>query len=133
MFKARQWNAGKLILTSTVDAVIKHDSEFRDINEDQTELPLKEKKFLMGYYAFTKAQAEALVVCSRNQKMTNGKKLKTAILRPTVLYGEEDPYYVPQALKWAKMSFGILPQPMQMQTGPAIQSTYVGTFQLTIR
>ncbi|CAL8094191.1 unnamed protein product [Orchesella dallaii] len=126
VFKARQWDVPKLILTSTTDAVIQNDSEFNDVQEDQTALPLKEKKFLMGYYAFTKAQAEALVICSRNQKMHNGKKIKTAILRPTVLYGEEDPYYVPQALRVAKMSFGFLPQPLVMTKDPAVQSTYVG-------
>lgn len=126
VFKARQWNVPKFILTSSVDTVIRHDSEFKDAGEDQSRLPINEKKFLMGYYAFTKAQAEAHVICSRNQKMTNGKRLKTAILRPTVMYGEEDPYYVPLALRVAKVAFGYLPQPLILQEEPALQSTYVG-------
>jgi len=125
-FKCRQWNIPKLILTSSVDAVIQHDSVFKNQSEATTELPDKEKRLLMGYYGFTKAQSEAIVICDRNRRMANGKKMKTAILRPTVLYGELDPYYVPQALKAAKSSFGFLPQLLTFRGDPVLQSTYAG-------
>ena len=124
--KCRQWNVPKLILTSSVDAVIQKNQVFINQSEGQTELPTKEKKFLLGYYGFTKAQSEAIVLCTRNKPMTNGKILKTAILRPTVMYGELDPYFVPSTYKIAKMAGGYLPQPMILQGEPVLQSTYVG-------
>ncbi|CAG7825349.1 unnamed protein product, partial [Allacma fusca] len=99
---------------------------FLNQSEGQTELPLKEEKVLLGYYAFTKAQSEAIVLCTRNKPMANGNILKTAILRPTVMYGELDPYYVPGTLKLAKMAGGYLPQPKIFQGEPVLQSTYVG-------
>lgn len=126
VMKCRQWNIEKLVLTSSVDAVIQKGSAFVNQAEGQTVLPLKEDKFLMGYYAFTKAQSEAIVMCTRNKPMANGKILKTAILRPTVMYGELDPYFVPGTLKLAKMAWGYLPQPAIFQGEPVLQCTYVG-------
>lgn len=52
--------------------------------------------------------------------------MKTAILRPTVMYGELDPYFVPQALKTAKATGGCLMQPFIFHTDPVLQCTYVG-------
>jgi nucleoside-diphosphate-sugar epimerase len=129
-FKCRQWNVSKLILTSTVDSVIQYNSEFHYQTECKSERPEKEKKFLMGYYAFTKAQSEAIVICERNRRMANGNKMKTAILRPTVMYGELDPYYVPQALRVAKSTGGWLLQPFTFHTDPVLQCTYVGEYPL---
>lgn len=111
-----------------MDAVIQHDSVFKNQVESKTDLPDKEKRILMGYYGFTKAQSEAIVICERNRRMANGNKLKTAILRPTVLYGELDPYFVPVALKAAKSTFGYLPQLLTFHGEPILQSTYAGSF-----
>jgi hypothetical protein len=109
-----------------VDAVIQYNSKYMFSTEKNAERPEKEKKCLMGYYAFSKAQSEAIIICERNRKMTNGNLMKTAILRPTVLYGELDPYYVPSALKVAKGFCGFLPQPLSLHKDPILQSTYVG-------
>ncbi len=72
VFKSRQWNVSKMVMTSSVDAVFQKDSVFLNQSESQTELPVKEDKFLMGYYGFTKAQAEAIVLCSKSQPLANG-------------------------------------------------------------
>ena len=73
VFKSRQWNVSKLVITSTVDAVFQKDSVFLNQRESQTELPVKEEKILMGYYGFTKAQSEAIVLCSKSLPLANGK------------------------------------------------------------
>jgi len=106
--------------------VIQHDSEFHYQTESKLELPEKEKKFLMGYYAFTKAQSEAILICERNRQMTNGKRMKTAILRPTVMYGELDPFFVPQALRVARATGGYLLQPFTFNNDPVLQCSYAG-------
>jgi len=126
-FKCRQWNVPKLVLTSTVDAVIQYNSKYMYASEKYAERPEKEKKCLIGYYGFTKAQSEAILICERNRKMTNGNLIKSCILRPTVLYGELDPYYVSKSLKIAKGCGGFLPQPLSFHGSDNIlQSTYAG-------
>jgi len=126
VLKCRQWNISKLVLTSTIDAVFQKDSIFIDQVESQTELPCDEEKFRMGYYGFTKAQAEAVVICGRNKPLANGKYMKTVILRPTVLYGELDPHFIPTALKTAKALGGNLPIPKSLKGGSILQTTYAG-------
>jgi len=95
-------------------------------SEDATKLPISENDCLMGYYGFTKAQGEAYIICSKSQPMFNGKNIKCAIIRPTVLYGELDPFYVSKALKMAHFGFGFLPKPGLFLGDPILQSTYVG-------
>lgn len=50
--------------------------------------------------------------------------MRTVILRPTFLYGEQDKYYVPMALKWAKDFRGTLIKIDNIYT--RLQWCYVG-------
>ncbi|CAG7706826.1 unnamed protein product [Allacma fusca] len=122
--KCQEWNVPKLVLTSTVDALIKKDSNFYDQGEEGLKLPTREEDCLIGSYAFTKALSEEVV---RGRKiLANGNDLKTTILRPTVIYGELDPYYVPEVLRTAKVTWGYLPKPSCLPKGAVLQGTYAG-------
>lgn len=55
--------------------------------------------------------------------MTAGELITTSI-RPTVLYGEEDPYFFPTLAKCTKKLGGIIPK--VLGAGGKHQMTYVG-------
>lgn len=56
----------------------------------------------MGGYARTKRDAEVLVAQANDKPLKDGRgNLRTIILRPSVMYGEQDPYFVSEILQVA--------------------------------
>ncbi|XP_015785978.1 3 beta-hydroxysteroid dehydrogenase/Delta 5--_4-isomerase type 3-like [Tetranychus urticae] len=84
------------------------------------------KKPVLGPYASSKYEAELRVVKGNGLSLRNGiGRLSTVILRPTLLYGEEDPFFVSQIIKLAKTSpNNCLPRVDNVFT--RAQVTYVG-------
>lgn len=88
-------NVNNLVYTSSLDAVYR-GKPLRDIDES---LPYPKKH--KTSYCESKYLAEILV------KEANGLKLKTTILRPSDIYGEEDPYHIGSLIDMAKTGFYI--------------------------
>lgn len=110
-----------LVFTSTVDAVV----GFKDIiNGDET-LPYPEEHLFRGY-GTTKQMAEELVLAANGQALAkgSGNTLRCIILRPTVMFGECDPYFITTVLKNAEKCRGLL---YRIGSGQAVlQCTYAG-------
>lgn len=88
-----------LVYTSSVDAVItgRAGTEL----EVLTEYP-PESELLFGTYGMTKQRAEKEVLRSNGDQTGSGDgKLVTCALRPTVMYGEGDPFNVSKSLGMA--------------------------------
>jgi sterol-4alpha-carboxylate 3-dehydrogenase (decarboxylating) len=88
-------NATKLIYTSSLDAVYT-GKPLRNIDESQ---PYPEKH--QTSYCESKYLAEKLVL------EANDQKLRTCVLRPSDIYGEEDPYHIGSLIDMAKTGFYI--------------------------
>ena len=84
-----------LVYTSSLDAVYTGQA-LRDIDESQ-EYPNKHQTS----YCKSKYLSEKLVMAA------NGPELKTCILRPSDIYGEEDPYHIDPLIDMAKSGFYI--------------------------
>jgi len=82
-----------LVYTGSLDAVIT-GSPLVDIDESQ---PYPEKHLNM--YCRSKCLSEILVLAE------NGEKLRTCALRPSDIYGENDPYHMPPLIDMAKGGF----------------------------
>lgn len=79
----------------------------------------------MGGYARTKREAEVLVAAANERPLKNGSaNLRTVILRPSVMYGEQDPYFVSEILAVTKSQGGTLTRVDNIFT--RCQMTYVG-------
>ncbi|XP_074601084.1 3 beta-hydroxysteroid dehydrogenase/Delta 5--_4-isomerase [Brevipalpus obovatus] len=89
--------------------------------ENTTMIP---KKFTLDAYAKSKYESELRVAKRNGQPLKNGSRLSTVILRPTLLYGEGDPYFITEMLKIAKQSNGILQRVDNIFTRTHV--TYVG-------
>jgi len=73
----------------------------------------------------TKHRAEKIVLGANGTNLANGTgELLTTSIRPTVLYGEEDPYFFPTLAKITKKTGGIIPK--VLGAGGKHQMTYVG-------
>ncbi|XP_062523117.1 3 beta-hydroxysteroid dehydrogenase type 7-like [Corticium candelabrum] len=93
-----------LIYTSSVDVVFT-SQEGTEI-EEVVEYPA-ESDLVFGTYGITKQRGEKIVLAANGAKTGRGDgKLVTCALRPTVMYGEEDPFNVPTPLKLAAFTFG---------------------------
>jgi len=84
-----------LVHTSSLDVVIT-GKPLVDIDESQ---PYPEKHLNM--YCLSKCLSEKLVLAE------NGKSLKTCALRPSDIFGEDDPYHVPPLIDKARGGFYI--------------------------
>lgn len=118
---AVEQNVSTLVYTSTVDVVI----GFEEIFNGDESLPVP-SKFLFPGYPTTKYQAEQLVNAANGRILAKGdaNRLHTVCLRPNVMYGEGDPYFVINGLRAAKESGGIL---TSVGDGSAkFQQAYVG-------
>ena len=82
-----------LVYTSSLDAVIT-GSPLVDIDESQ---PYPEKHLNM--YCQSKCLSEKLVLAE------NSERFKTCALRPSDIYGENDPYHIPPLIDMAKGGF----------------------------
>lgn len=88
---------------------------------------LLNKYYSHQWYPFLKAiysiiHLTFIFPCNKN----SGSKLRTATLRPTVLYGELDPYFIPTGMRVAKSCFGYLPRPLALIQESQFQATYAG-------
>ncbi|KAH6931936.1 hypothetical protein HPB50_001674 [Hyalomma asiaticum] len=110
-------NVPYLVFTSTVDVVVSSNHIFFGA-ENTTFTP---KHFLMGPYAETKHRAEQLVLQANQRVLADGN---TLVLRPTAMYGEEDPHFVVQFLRVAKSSKNTLTKIRSVDE--RFQVTYVG-------
>ncbi|ESN92520.1 hypothetical protein HELRODRAFT_89375, partial [Helobdella robusta] len=119
----------RLVYTSSVDVVIGFE-ELVDVTEGDCPTPAK---LLFEGYPESKRQAENLVLKAHGRVLVNNydddygeskKYLSTLSLRPSVLYGEEDPYYVTSGLKSAQKNNGVL---YRVGDGSAVfQQAYAG-------
>jgi sterol-4alpha-carboxylate 3-dehydrogenase (decarboxylating) len=89
----RENKIGMLVYTSSLDTVI-HGKPLRNINEKQ---PYPEKHLNM--YCKSKYLAEKLII------ETNSPGLRTVALRPSDIYGENDPYHIMPLINMAKGGF----------------------------
>ncbi|EGD77211.1 hypothetical protein PTSG_08303 [Salpingoeca rosetta] len=85
-----------LVFTSTMDVVCWRGKHHRGVTDEQAKVPPTPSQFLYGAYATTKAQAEQEVLA------VNGTQLRTCALRVTGMYGERDPYHLPNVMNAAK-------------------------------
>lgn len=86
-------NVHHLVYTSSLDAVFT-GKPLVNIDENQ---PYPEKP--QTSYCASKIRSEKLVM------EAHGEKLKTCILRPSDIYGEEDPYHIGSLIDMAKTGF----------------------------
>ncbi|ELU09823.1 hypothetical protein CAPTEDRAFT_109619 [Capitella teleta] len=112
----------RLVHTSTVDVVIGYEP-ITDGDESLQVPP----KFLFTGYPISKYHSEKLVLGANGKLLENRgnfKQLSTVALRPNVMYGELDPYYVTNGLKSASNQGGTLPR---VGNGRALfQQAYAG-------
>ncbi|XP_003743458.1 3 beta-hydroxysteroid dehydrogenase type 7 [Galendromus occidentalis] len=93
-------NVPYLVFTSTTDTVVSSNHIFYGA-ENTTFIP---KNFLMGSYAETKYRAEQLVLQANTRVLSDGvTTLRTCVLRPTVVYGEEEKHFIPRLMSVAKL------------------------------
>lgn len=114
-------NVLNLIYTSSVDAVV----GFHDIVNGDESLPYPEDH-LFKEYGTTKQKAEELVLAANGRALARGggHTLRCVIIRPTVMYGECDPFFITSLLKSAKKSSGTL---YRIGSGNTrLQCTYAG-------
>ncbi|CAH1801506.1 unnamed protein product, partial [Owenia fusiformis] len=111
----------RLIYTSTVDVVIGYEDIING-EESTTAIP---RRFLFPGYPASKYKAECNVLSAHMNKLHDSdKRLLSLSLRPNVMYGEMDPYYVTTSIKGAKENGGTLPR---VGNGRAkFQQAYVG-------
>jgi len=117
-----QTGVGQLIYTSTVDVCVGKE-RLPHARENQAPIP---DKPLFVNYAKTKYGGEVKVLEANGSKYKNGKDgfLYTAALRPVVMYGEGDPYYVINCLRNAASRKGVL---VRLGDGQEfMQQAYVG-------
>jgi len=89
----RKNNVPMLVYTSSLDTVIS-GKPLVDIDESQAYPDIHPNMYCKSKYL-----AEKLVM------QENSESLKTCVLRPSDIYGEEDPYHIPPLINMAKGGF----------------------------
>jgi sterol-4alpha-carboxylate 3-dehydrogenase (decarboxylating) len=88
---------GSLVHTSTLDVVYTG----RPVVDGDETLPLADGH--SDGYTRTKAEAERLVVAANGTELASGSgELRTAVIRPTSIYGEGDPFHIPPLLRMSR-------------------------------
>eukprot|EP01147_Barroeca_monosierra_P009737 gene9737-1940_t len=85
-----------LVFTSTMDVVCWRGKHHYGVTDDEAKVPPTPSQFLYGAYAVSKAAAERAVLSA------NSSSLRTTSLRVTGMYGERDPWHLPNVLKAAE-------------------------------
>ncbi|CAG2107143.1 unnamed protein product [Medioppia subpectinata] len=97
-------NVKYFVYVSSADAVVGDDPIYFGA-ENTTPIP---KRHILPY-SKTKLDAEVIVKEANGRPLPNGTdKLQTIIVRPSLLYGEEDQHFVTTALRIAKQHSGVL-------------------------
>ncbi|ELU09198.1 hypothetical protein CAPTEDRAFT_224391 [Capitella teleta] len=107
------------IYTSTVDAMVT-TQPCHNLDESS---PLPDpSQLIFSAYGSSKQRAEQYVLACNESQIPKGNKMYSVVLRPTVMYGELDPHFIPAILQNARK--GML---MRIGDGEARnQSTYAG-------
>ncbi|KFM77175.1 Short-chain dehydrogenase/reductase family 42E member 1, partial [Stegodyphus mimosarum] len=96
-------NVSRLVFASTTDMVCGSEHIFYG-TESTTPIP---NTFMIGKYGETKCESERLVVNASGKLLADGKTtLRTAAIRPTPFYGEEDKKFFYDVLKYTKKNKG---------------------------
>lgn len=102
---AVQQSVPYFIQISTADVCCGKDSNYYAA-ENTSSIP---RKHILVHYSRSKYEADLIVGKASGRLLGNGyNRMRTIILRPTILYGEQDTTYVPMALRWAKDFRGTL-------------------------
>lgn len=96
---------------------------------NQTESKIKpaseDSELIIPGYAVSKLRAERIILGANGTNLSNGiGELLTTSIRPTVIYGEEDPYFFPTLASVTRKTGGIIPK--ILGAGGKHQMTYVG-------
>ncbi|XP_054709579.1 3 beta-hydroxysteroid dehydrogenase type 7-like [Uloborus diversus] len=97
-----QQNVSRLVFASTTDMVCGTEHIFYG-TESTTPIPTS---FMIGKYGETKCKSEALVLKASGTLLANGNKLRTAAVRPTPFFGEEDKQFFYRAMQYTKKHNG---------------------------
>lgn len=116
-------NAGvqKFVYLSSVDVVCGYDPIYYGAENTAPDT----KQLILGKYAASQREAERQVCKANGRTLDDGEsKMHTAILRPTITYGEGDLKFITEALEVASALGGDLLRVSNIFT--RIQPTYVG-------
>ncbi|XP_066995623.2 3 beta-hydroxysteroid dehydrogenase/Delta 5--_4-isomerase type 1 isoform X2 [Anabrus simplex] len=96
------------------------------VNQTESKaLPPDDDFLVIPGYAVSKLRAERLVLAADGRRHVNGTgHLRTVALRPTLLYGEQDPRLIPALIRFAEANAGRLIK--FAGAGGKQQVTYVG-------
>ncbi|KAJ8312879.1 hypothetical protein KUTeg_002918 [Tegillarca granosa] len=97
-------NVDLLIHCSTMDVVIGYNNIING-TEATVDYP---NQHLFDSYAVTKCQGEMAVLKANGETLSNGNHLQTLTLRPVLMYGELDPYFMTRLIKTTARSGGKL-------------------------
>lgn len=96
-------NVSRLVFASTSDMVVGTEHIFYG-TESTTPIPTT---FMIGKYGETKCESEKLVLKASGELLANGRTtLRTAALRPTPFYGEQDKKFFYSVLQYTKKNKG---------------------------
>lgn len=113
-----------LVTTSTIDTMVTMHHIFYP-SEHSAYKP-KPQELLFKAYARSKLEAEIATLNANGLTTADGvNTLKTCVLRPTMLYGEEDRHFIPTLVGIARnYGFGVMPRVQSLDE--RFQMTYVG-------
>lgn len=99
------------------------------VNQSERDKCLESNKndsdLIIPGYAVTKLRAERIVLGANRSNLANNLgELITCSIRPTIAYGEEDPYFFPTIAKATNGTGGLIPK--ILGAGGKHQITYVG-------
>ncbi|XP_077291622.1 3 beta-hydroxysteroid dehydrogenase/Delta 5--_4-isomerase type 2 [Arctopsyche grandis] len=112
----QEFDVEKLVFTSTAEvsmipyiwkiclAVIINQTEKKALP------PVDSDKFVIPGYPESKLKAEMVVLGANGSLTKNGKTLKTVALRPSFIYGEEDPRFMTSIINVAQKMGGRVPK-----------------------
>lgn len=97
-------NVGLVITCSTQDTAV----DLTDQTMIDERYKVEPHNLAFGDYARTKLEAEQIVLAKQGSRLKNGDCMRTAVLRPGVLYGELDAIFVTEVIRNAKKQGGTL-------------------------
>ncbi|XP_054155511.1 3 beta-hydroxysteroid dehydrogenase/Delta 5--_4-isomerase-like [Oppia nitens] len=113
-------NVKYLVFVSGADVIVGDDPIYYGA-ENTTPVP---KRHILAH-SKTKLDAEVLVKEANGRQLSNGKdSLHTIIMRPSLIYGEQDQHFITAVLKLTKQQSGVLRQLDNVFV--RIQPTYAG-------
>lgn len=94
-------------------------------SESMIKSDIDDNKLIIPGYGVTKLRGERIVLGANRTNLSNGiGELHTCSIRPTVAYGEEDPYFFPTIATATRGTGGLIPK--VLGAGGKHQITYAG-------